>query len=263
MLDFLTALRVNNDRQWFGVHKEEYNDIRRQCLEEVGVLIAEIERFDPHLAGVAPEQCVYRIYRDIRFSADKSPYKTHFGVVLGHGGKKCKEAAYYLHIDPDGCAFFSGVWFPEMPVLRFLRRNIYDNLDEFLEIIDSPAFKSEYPGLIGESLKTLPKGYPKDCPRPEIFKMKEFLVQKKYKKSIKYLKKVLETNGEDYIAYYYIYKLYNILIKHEKDETKKEKYLNIANKSLKKSANLGYEKAINQLKREGTKETIRKKRTMW
>ena len=161
MLDFLTALKVNNDRQWFGVHKEEYNDIRRQCL---------------HLAGVAPEQCVYRIYRDIRFSADKSPYKTHFGVVLGHGGKKCKEAAYYLHIDPDGCAFFSGVWFPEMPVLRFLRRNIYDNLDEFLEIIDSPAFKSEYPGLIGESLKTLPNGYPKDCPRPEIFKMKEFLV---------------------------------------------------------------------------------------
>ena len=132
MLDFLTALKVNNDRQWFGVHKEEYNDIRRQCLEEVGVLIAEIERFDPHLAGVAPEQCVYRIYRDIRFSADKSPYKTHFGVVLGHGGKKCKEAAYYLHIDPDGCAFFSGVWFP----------------------------------------------------RPEIFKMKEFLVQKKYKKSL-------------------------------------------------------------------------------
>lgn len=181
MLDFLTALKVNNDRQWFGVHKEEYNDIRRQCLEEVGVLIAEIERFDPHLAGVAPEQCVYRIYRDIRFSADKSPYKTHFGVVLGHGGKKCKEAAYYLHIDPDGCAFFSGVWFPEMPVLRFLRRNIYDNLDEFLEIIDSPAFKSEYPGLIGESLKTLPKGYPKDCPRPEIFKMKEFLVQKNIK----------------------------------------------------------------------------------
>ena len=75
-----------------------------------------------------------------------------------------------------------------------------------------------------------------------------FRKQKKYKKSIKYLKKVLETNGEDYIAYYYIYKLYNILIKHEKDETKKEKYLNIANKSLKKSANLGYEKAINKLK---------------
>ena len=93
MLEFLTALKVNNDRQWFAVHKEEYNDIRRQCLEEVGVLIAEIARFDPHLAGVAPEQCVYRIYRDIRFSADKSPFKTHFGVVLGHGGKKCKEAA--------------------------------------------------------------------------------------------------------------------------------------------------------------------------
>lgn len=71
--------------------------------------------------------------------------------------------------------------------------------------------------------------------------------QKKYKKAIKYLKKVLETNGEDYIAYYDIYKLYNILINHEKDETKKEKYLNIANKSLKKSADLGYDKAINQL----------------
>ena len=184
MLDFLTVLKENNNRPWFAERKAEYAGIRRQCLDETEELIREIAKFDQHLVGVTAEQCVYRIYRDIRFSADKSPLKTHFGVVLGHGGKKCKEAAYYLHIDPDGCALFSGVWFPEPPVLRFLRRNIYDNIDEFLEIIENPAFKAEYPTLVGESLKTLPKGYPKDCPHPEIFRMKEFLVQKKYKKSL-------------------------------------------------------------------------------
>lgn len=184
MLGFLNELKENNNRPWFAERKAEYADIRRQCLEEIDTLIAMIAAFDPHLDGVRAEQCVYRIYRDVRFSADKSPFKTHFGAVLGHGGKKCMEAAYYLHIAPDGCFLCSGVWYPEMPVLRFLRRNIYDNLDEFLEIIDNPAFKEQFPELTGESLKTLPRGIPKDCPRPEIFKMKEFIVQKNYKNSV-------------------------------------------------------------------------------
>lgn len=184
MLDFISQLKENNNRPWFAEHKAEYTDIRRQCLEEIAVLISEIAKFDPQLVGVEPEQCIYRIYRDIRFSADKSPFKTHFGIVLGHGGKKCTGAAYYVHIEPDNCCFCSGVWFPEQPILKFLRRNIFDNIDEFTEIMDAPAFKKQFPGLVGNSLKALPKGYQKDCPRPEIFKMKEYLVQKKYKKSI-------------------------------------------------------------------------------
>lgn len=184
MLGFLALLKDNNNRPWFAEHKEEYNEIRQQCLAEIDTLIGEIARFDPHLAGVSALQCTYRIYRDIRFSADKSPFKTHFGVVLAHGGKKCKEAGYYLHIEPDECGLYSGVWFPEPPVLKFLRRNIYDNLDKFLEIIDDPEFKKHFPALVGDSLKTLPKGYPKGCQGAEIIKMKEFLVQKKYKNSL-------------------------------------------------------------------------------
>ncbi len=183
MLGFLELLKENNNRPWFAEHKEEYNEIRKQCLAEIDTLISEIAHFDAHLVGVTAQQCVYRIYRDIRFSADKSPFKTHFGIVLAHGGKKCKEAGYYLHIEPGECFICSGVWFPEPSVLKFLRRNIYDNLDEFLEILNEPSFKKQFPGLVGDSLKTLPKGYPKDCQGAEIIKMKEFLVQKKYKNS--------------------------------------------------------------------------------
>lgn len=184
MLAFLTELQENNNRPWFADHKKHYEDIREQCFGEIEQLIAAISRFDTRLVGLASKECTYRIYRDIRFSSDKSPFKTHFGIVLAQGGKKCKEAGYYLHVEPGECALYGGVWFPEQPVLNYLRRNIYDNIDEFVEILESPAFKAVYPGLVGDSLKTLPRGYPKTFPYGHILKMKEFLVRKGYDDSL-------------------------------------------------------------------------------
>lgn len=181
MLDFLALLKENNNRPWFAAHKDEYEEVRSMCHEEVDGLIGSVSHFDARLAGLTARECTYRIYRDVRFSADKSPFKTHFGIVLAKGGRKCKEAGWYLHIEPDGCALYGGVWFPDAPVLNFLRRNIYDNIDEFLEIINAPDFKRNYPELVGDSLKMMPKGYPKGCEYGEILKRKEFLVQKKYK----------------------------------------------------------------------------------
>ncbi len=184
MLAFINELKINNNRPWFAAHKGEYDAIRKACIAEIETLLTLLSRVDSNLVNVTPEECIYRIYRDIRFSPDKSPFKTHFGIVLAKGGRKCKEAGYYLHIEPEECALYGGVWFPEQPVLKFLRRNIYDNMDEFLEILTEPAFKKNYPALVGDSLKTLPQGYPKDCEHGDIIKMKEFLVMKRYKETL-------------------------------------------------------------------------------
>lgn len=176
MLQFIALLRRNNNREWFADHKTEYEEIRNECFEEIDKLINLISTFDSNLAGLEARECTYRIYRDIRFSPDKSPYKTHFGIVLGKGGKKCKEGAYYLHIEPGNCALYGGVWFPEQPILTMLRHDIEDNIDEFLGIMANPEFKAKFPQLVGDSLKTMPKGFPKDSKYGEILKKKEFMV---------------------------------------------------------------------------------------
>ena len=180
MLEFLALLRDHNARDWFAERKADYEDIRRVCHEEINALIGKIAVFDSNLAGVDAKDCTYRIYRDIRFSADKSPFKTHFGIVLGRGGRKCTNAAYYLHIEPSKCALYGGVWFPESPILKALRQDIYDNIDEFMEIIGDKKFKAKFPGLVGDSLKTMPKGFPKDFEHGDIIKMKEFLVSESF-----------------------------------------------------------------------------------
>ena len=180
MLKFLAELRDNNNREWFAAVKPEYELIRKECYKEIDKLINLISAFDERLVGVEARECVYRIYRDILFSADKSPYKTYFGIVLGKGGRKCWDAAYYLHIEPGGCALYGGVWFPEQPVLTRLRHDIDDNIDEFLEILDNPLLKAKFGGLTGDSLKTMPKGFPKDCPHGDIIKMKEYLLMESF-----------------------------------------------------------------------------------
>ncbi len=178
MLEFIALLRKNNNREWFSERKSRYELIREECYGEIKVLIDLISAFQKGLEGLEPKDCTYRIYRDIRFSADKSPFKTHFGIVVGKNGRKCAEAGYYLHIEPGKCAFYGGVWFPEQPVLKLLRRDIADNMDEFVGIMENPAFKAVFPGLVGDSLKSMPKGFPKDAPHGEILRMKDFLVEK-------------------------------------------------------------------------------------
>ena len=180
MLAFINELKINNNRPWFAAHKGEYDAIRKACIAEIETLLTLLSRVDSNLVSVTPEECIYRIYRDIRFSPDKSPFKTHFGIVLGKGGRKCWDAAYYLHIEPGECALYGGVWFPEQPVLTRLRHDIYDNIEEFMAILEKPDFKAKFKGLTGDSLKSMPKGFPKDCPYGDIIKMKEFLVMEHF-----------------------------------------------------------------------------------
>ena len=174
LFNFLSLLSVNNNREWFNCHKEEFNDLRNLWLADLKLLIGRMAEYDNSLRGVDVKDCVYRIYRDIRFSPNKLPYKTYLGAVIARGGRKTPKSCYYIHFEPGHCGLFGGIWCPEQSILNALRHEIDNNIEEFLDIIDEPSFKSRYT-LSGDSLKTMPKGFPKDLPHAKYIKMKEYL----------------------------------------------------------------------------------------
>lgn len=180
ILTFLDKLQQNNNREWFAEHKKEYEIAKDEFERIASNLILRISEFDPSIKNVDVKDCVFRIYRDIRFSHDKTPYKTHFGVfIASQGGRKSDRAGYYLHIAPHNQSFFgAGSWMPPSPLLRVLRQNMYDNFDEFEEIRNEADFKQLYGDsyLENDKLKKLPAGFSADFPEPEILKLKHYLV---------------------------------------------------------------------------------------
>ena len=177
LFDFLKELKNNNDREWFKKNKKQYDTLHARHIKEVQELIEKIAAFDPEIAGLDAKRCIYRIYRDIRFSHDKTPYKTHFGAYMtGHGGRTGCYAGYYLHLEPDNSFLSGGCWQPPPALLKKLRQDIYHNMDEFLEIIENKDFKHIYPELEGEQTKRMPEGFPADSPYAAILKHKDFVV---------------------------------------------------------------------------------------
>ncbi|MBP1676030.1 MAG: hypothetical protein H6Q20_589 [Bacteroidetes bacterium] len=181
ILLFLKDLKANNNREWFTVNKERYEVVRADFEEISKNLIFEIAKFDEDIRNVDVKECVFRIYRDIRFSHDKTPYKTHFGVFIASaGGRKSQRGGYYLHLDPDGCFIGLGVWCPPPPLLKALRQSVYDNIDELNEIRHSAGFSKYFDTFYEEDkLKTVPAGFPKDFPDAELLKLKHYLVEYK------------------------------------------------------------------------------------
>ena len=118
---FLSELRDNNRREWFAEHKEQYDALRSRWLDQLQHLIDLMSQYDDTLHGVKAADCAYRIYRDIRFSHDKTPYKTFFSAVIGKGGRKCTKACYYVHFEPGNSGIFAGLWCPTPDVLRRTR----------------------------------------------------------------------------------------------------------------------------------------------
>ena len=170
ILRFLRALSANNHREWFQAHKAEYDALRLAFIDEVQQLIHRIALFDPEVVGLEAKNCLYRIYRDIRFSPDKTPYKNHFAAYIALGGRSSLRGGYYFHLEPERCLLSGGVWCPAPALLKQLRRDIYDHMEEFVDILEQPAFKRYFPGLDGESLKRMPVGYPADCPHGDILR---------------------------------------------------------------------------------------------
>ncbi len=182
ILAFLRQLAIHNDRAWFKARKDRFDALRGPWEQDMQRLIALVAEYFPDVRGLNVKDCVYRIYRDIRFSHDKSPYKTYFSGVIGRGGRHTVQSGYYVHIGVNEMMLCGGIWWPAKEILEQLRALIDAEPDEFLAIVNSPDLASQYEWM-SQSLKTLPKGYPKDHPLAQYLKMKEYLMVKRVDES--------------------------------------------------------------------------------
>jgi uncharacterized protein (TIGR02453 family) len=179
ILNFLKALKENNNREWFEENKAWYEKSKQAFSEFVELLLFEIRSFDPGIGVLAPKDCMFRIYRDVRFSKDKSPYKTNFGAYISRGGKKLNFAGYYFHIEPGEYFMSGGVYMPQGPVLKAIRQEIFHRIDEFKAILNAPDFKKYFNGLSDvEKMKTAPKDFPKDFPEIDLLKYKHYIMMR-------------------------------------------------------------------------------------
>ena len=177
-LQFLTDLKCNNNRDWFLQNRKRYDNAKKNFEEFIQYIIDSITEFDPILKGLEAKSCTYRINRDIRFSNDKTLYKTHMGAFIVRGGRKNGDrfAGYYVHVEPENNSMIAGgAYLPPMPWLTSIRERIDVDGDRFLKIINDKEFKGFFGNLEGDKLKSAPKGFPKDHPKIELLKMKSFL----------------------------------------------------------------------------------------
>ncbi len=179
-LDFFEQLAQNNNREWFNARKDTYLKIKGEAENFADALIAEISQFY-NLFGLQGKDCIFRIYRDIRFSADKRPYKDHIGIYIARGGKKSRLAGYYIHLKSGECMLAGGVWCPEKYDLEQIRRVIFNDPNSYKKILDEKSFSKKF-SLWEQKLKTLPKGFPKDTPEQtaEFIKYTAFVPMKYY-----------------------------------------------------------------------------------
>ncbi len=174
ILKFLTDLEANNSRDWFEENRKRYENTRKEFLEFTGKMINEIRKFDEELPPLNPKDCLFRIFRDVRFSPDKSPYKTNYGSYMSRGGFKAGFAGYYFHISPSECFQSGGIYMPSPEHLQAIRQEIYYHPEEYLLLINEKKFQTFYPDAYFDSLKTAPKGYPKDWEHIDLLKPRNY-----------------------------------------------------------------------------------------
>lgn len=178
-LRFLSDLKLHNDRDWFHENHIRYEQARSEFETFVQALIDAVSKFDPILKGLEAKSCIFRINRDIRFSHDKSVYKTNFGAFIVRGGKKNggRFPGYYFHVDPEGSFVSGGAYIPPAPWLNAIREKIDTDGEELVKIISHKDFVKYFGKLEGEKVRTTPRGYTKDHPYIELIKHKSFIAE--------------------------------------------------------------------------------------
>jgi uncharacterized protein (TIGR02453 family) len=176
-LGFLNGLAEHNDKTWFDANRPAYEAAKKDYEHLVDRLRVALVPIVPQLAEQRPKDLVFRIFRDVRFSKDKTPYKTNFGSYYCRAGKKAPDAGFYLHLEPGGKSFLgAGLWMPEGPLLKAVRQEIDYDFDNFQAILNAPAFRKHFKKMEGERLKTLPQGYGLDNPAIEYLKYKSYIM---------------------------------------------------------------------------------------
>ncbi len=172
---FLKALKKNNNREWFAENKTWYERSRADFEQLVAGIISAIAEFDPEIKYLEPKKCIFRIYRDTRFSQDKTPYKTHFGAVFG----RSKGSGYYLHVSPEESFLTCGHYMLTPDQLKKIRRGVYEHFETLQKML-TDKFKKEIGDLYRDenALKRVPNDFDKDHPAAEYMKLKHFYVLK-------------------------------------------------------------------------------------
>lgn len=181
-IQFLKALKKNNNKEWFDKNRKIYEQAKADYLNFVTILLNEIQGFDTSLMELQPKQCIFRLNRDVRFSKNKDPYKTNFGASFSKGAKKIQTAGYYFHLEPGENFVGGGLWMPMAPDLNKVRQEIDYCFKEFSSILKKPNFKTTY-GDMDNSMKLVrpPKGFDIDNPALEYLKLKSFVVTRTIK----------------------------------------------------------------------------------
>lgn len=181
VFEFLDALQQNNNKAWFDANKTWYSEVKNYFDGFVTELIERIENFDDSIYGLNVSDCTYRIYRDVRFSKDKTPYKTHFCAYVCPKGKKSGFGGYYFHLEAESGNYIgtnllgTGVVCMPNPVIRSIREDVYSLYNEFEDIVThSGDFRLD----MSSKMKVSPKDFPKDCEAREYLKLRDFLLSK-------------------------------------------------------------------------------------
>lgn len=177
-LHYIKDLAKNNNKPWFDENRHFFDIAKTDFEQLVRNIISSFGEVDPDIAPLEVKNCIFRQYRDVRFSKDKTPYKQHMGASFDKGGKKSGFAGYYLHIEPGNKSMVGGgIWMPEAAQLKKIRQEIDYSWQEFSDIIHQPAFTKIYGDLEqGEyKLSREPKGYDKDNPAIEYLKLKSLV----------------------------------------------------------------------------------------
>lgn len=176
-ITFLKKLSENNNKPWFDANRKDYEQAKANFTTVVQSIINQLAVYDPSIGHIEAKSAIYRINRDIRFSNDKTPYKTHFGMYFTCNGKVDNRAGYYMHITPDASFIGGGLWMPMAPDLKKIRQEIDYNLSEFKAIIENADFVKHYGKLDDDpkyKITRPPKGYDANNPAIELLKYKSF-----------------------------------------------------------------------------------------
>ena len=182
-IKFLKDLKKNNNRPWFEKNRKVYEEAKADFAKFIQAVIDQHGKKDTSIKSLVAKDCLFRINRDVRFSKDKSPYKSNFGASINKGGRKAENSAgYYFHLEPGGSFAGGGIWMPMPDELKKVRQEIDYNFADFKKIIGSKKFKSVYGDLSKSAEYTLsrvPKGYEPDNPAAEYLKLKSYVAMMK------------------------------------------------------------------------------------
>ncbi|MBD8487968.1 DUF2461 domain-containing protein [Echinicola sp. CAU 1574] len=175
-LEFLSSLAKHNNKEWMDANRDWYLDVKAGFLETVTALLTELSKIDSRLSLLKAKECIFRQNRDIRFSANKNPYKNNMGAYFAVGGKKSDGPGYYLHIQPGECFLAGGIWMPSSGVLKKIRQEVDYSGAELEKIIADQSFQMTFGEIKGERLKTSPRDYSADHPYVDFLRLKSFVV---------------------------------------------------------------------------------------